>query len=284
MILHLAVVQHVGDVVVARRRSQVPRFARHPPGWGWFFVVQNAQVGVEAQAVRGRGWKPGQHGSGGLHQRKIAVKFHQVLAAVHQQVVPVMDEFSSANFTVAAMSAGVEGMSGPAATAVQRLNLSSLSMWLVSVRPGAHAHHAHAGASARASMVPAASSAALTGGVAPEIRFWVPELLVQQVDHQTPRMASPARPAQSARCAAPAPAARPRRCWCRCRSSAQSAEAGGVVVLEKRGAVDHGVHRPVASPPAAQRATANSSARSASKAAHPAPMRQAATVFDSVFG
>src|SRR5690606_10137890 len=162
---HLAVVEHMADVVVLGQQRlcalvelgvDLDRLRRGD------LVVEDAQVGLEAQAGEGEDLVAGGvDGHGGPHMsEKSRSKRIRCWPPSTSSVVPVIEPLSSAKATAAATSAGVdERPRGDCWCSCW--NFSSVSRWLVSVSPGATPTTRTRGARASASMVLAASSAAL---------------------------------------------------------------------------------------------------------------------------
>src|SRR6218665_4002216 len=162
---HAAVVEHMADVVVARGQGlqAQAQFGIDPDRLGRrFFAIENAQVGVEAQT----GEREDLGACGAVHGHiieKSRSKRIRCWPPSTSSVVPVMERFSSANSTAAATSPGVEERPS-GLSRCNCANFCALSSALVSVRPGATPTTRTRGARARASMLAAASSAALDRG------------------------------------------------------------------------------------------------------------------------
>src|SRR3990167_7550113 len=245
---HLAVVEHMLDIVVVRRqrlRAQA-QLGIDLDGLGRVLLVrEDAQVGIEAQPGQGQGLQAGGvvHGAAGwLHQGEVAVELHQMLAPIDQQ----RGAGEGAVFQRETDRAGDIFGRGRAPQRAERVPLTELllAQQVAGERESRrHAHHAHARRQGQGQHGAGSLQGGLGQGVAQKIGVLVPELLVQQIDHgalrihlalggtlQQMRVQGLGQHDGRAGVAAQVLLQRGK------------AETGGVVVLEQRRAVDHGIH------------------------------------------
>ncbi len=132
------------------------------------------------------------HGGGAHMSEKSRSNFIRCWPPSTSSVVPVIERFSSANFTVATTSSGVEER--PSGDSLCNCaNLSSSQHVARQREAGRHAHHAHARREGQCQQRRSGFQRGLRQRVAQEVGVRVPQLLVEQMDNRALRVARSSR-------------------------------------------------------------------------------------------